>query len=84
MLVPCGIDAQVDVVALRRYVSVDERLMLWSIIGNCIDVNLLELLVEVNASMEHTQRTVFEGKVLDVQLGIGIRVVEEALHYRLA
>ncbi len=57
------IDTQVDIVALRRYVSVDEGLMLRTIIGNCMNINLFELLVEVDSSMEHTERTVFEGKL---------------------
>lgn len=83
MLVP-GIDTQVDIVALRRYVSVDECLMLRTIIGNCMNINLFELLVEVNSSMKHTERTVFEGKLLYIQLGVGIRVVEQAFYYRLA
>ena len=61
-----GIDTQVDIVALRRDVSVDECLMLRTIIGNCMDINLFELLVEVDTSMEHTERSVFEGKLLHV------------------
>ena len=58
--------------------------MLRTIIGNCMNINLFELFVEVNSSMEHTERTVFEGKLLYIQLGVGIRVVEQALYYRLA
>lgn len=65
MLVP-GIDTQVDIVALRRDVSVDERLMLRTIIGNCMNINLFKLLVEVDTSMEYTERSVFEGKLLHV------------------
>ena len=61
-----GIDTQVDIVALRRDVSVYERLMLRTIIGNCMNINLFELLVEVDTSMEHTERSVFEGKLLHV------------------
>ena len=61
-----GIDTQVDIVALRRDVSVDERLMLRTIVGNCMNINLFELLVEVDTSMEHTERSVFEGKLLHV------------------
>ena len=61
-----GIDTQVDIVALRRDVSVDERLMLRTIVGNCMNINLFELLVEVDTSMEHTERSVFEGKLLYV------------------
>ena len=79
-----GIDTQVDIVALRRDVSVDERLVLRTIVGNCMNINLFELLVEVDTSMEHTERSVFEGKLLYIQLGVGIRVVEEALDDSLA
>ena len=79
-----SINTQVDIVALRRDVSVDECLMLRTIIGNCMNVNLFEHFVEVNSSMEHTERTVFESKLLYIQLGVGIRVVEQTLYYRLA
>lgn len=65
MLVPWA-STQVDIVALRRDVSVDERLMLRTIVGNCMNINLFELLVEVDTSMEYTERSVFEGKLLHV------------------
>ena len=40
--------------------------MLRTIVGNCMNINLFELLVEVDTSMEHTEWSVFEGKLLHV------------------
>ncbi|CUQ64907.1 Uncharacterised protein [Segatella copri] len=40
--------------------------MLRTIIGNCMNINLFKLLVEVDTSMEYTERSVFEGKLLHV------------------
>ena len=37
-----------------------------------------------HVGMKYSHRTVFELEVLDVELGVGVRIIEDALHYRLA
>ena len=74
------LDTQVYVVAFRRYIAVNERLMFRSVISHCLDVYLALFLVEVYVGMEHAQWTLLKFKVLYVKLRIGIRVVEDALH----
>ena len=78
------LDAQVYVVSLRRYISVYQRLVLLALVSHGVDVYLAQFLVEVYVGMKYSHRTVFELEVLDVELGVGVRIIEDALHYRLA
>ena len=78
------LDAQVYVVSLRRYISVYERLVLLALVCHGVDVNLAQFLVEAYVGMKYSHRTVFELEVLDVELCVGVRIIEDALHNRLA
>ena len=74
------LNTQVYVVALRRYIAVDECLVFWSVISHSLDVYLALFLIEVHVGMQYSQRSVFKLEVFHVELGVGIRIIEDALH----
>ena len=49
-----------------------------------IEGRLTQFLVEAYVGMKYSHRTVFELEVLDVELCVGVRIIEDALHNRLA
>ena len=79
-----GLNTEVDIVALRRYITVDVGLSSRSFISSSPDVYLFVFLVEVFEGMENAHRSVLEGEVLDVQLGVGIRILEDRFHDSLS
>ena len=58
--------------------------MLFALVCHGVDVYLTQFLVEAYVGMQYSHWTVFELEVLDVELGVGVRVIEDALHNRLA
>ena len=79
-----GLDAQVYVVALGRYVSVDHGEVLGAVLCRCVDVDLSFLVVVGCLGMKGSQGAVLEDKVLDVEVGVGLRSLEDRLHHGLA
>ena len=58
--------------------------MLLALVCHGVNVNLAQFLVEVYVGMKYSHRTAFELEVLDVELCVGVRIIEDALHNRLA
>ena len=58
--------------------------MILALVSHGVDVYLTQFLVEAYVGMQHSHRTVFELEVLDVEFGVGVRIIEDALHDCLA
>ena len=79
-----SLNTEVDIVALRRHITVDVGLSSRSFISSSPDVYLLVFLVVVYEGVEYAHWSVLEGEVLDVQLGVGIWILEDRFHDSLS
>ena len=71
-----GEDVEVDELACRRHVAVDVCLCVLAVVGDGVDVDLLLLAVPVDEGVECSHASVFEGEVVDAQVGVGSHLTE--------
>ncbi len=74
---PMGIDGEVDGVMYRRYIAIDVRIGIRTVISNSLDIDLLQFLIPLGVSMKHTHAPPFELEVADIEIGRGCELVEE-------
>ena len=67
---------EVDELACRRHVAVDVCLCVLAVGGDGVDVDLLLVAVPVDEGAECSHASVFEGEVVDVQVGVGSHLTE--------
>lgn len=72
------INTKVYIIALRRYIAGNEGLVFWTVICHSVDVNLLLLLIVAYIGVQYTQRSILKGELLDVQVSLCVRIVENA------
>ena len=78
------INTKIYIIALRRYIAGNEGLVFWTVICHSVDVNLLLLLIVAYIGVQYTQRSILKGELLDVQVSLCVRIVENAFYDSLA
>ena len=71
-----GEDVEVDELACRRDIAVDMCLCVLAVGGDGVDVDLLLVAVPVDEGAERSHASVFEGEVVDAQVGVGSHLTE--------
>ena len=77
------LDAQIDAVAFRCDVAVDECLSVFSVVANSLYVNLFLFFVPVNMCIECAHSSVLKQEVIDDNMTTSLQVAKESTQYSL-